>query len=141
MAESMIDLRSDTVTRPTAAMRAAMAAAEVGDDVFSEDPTVKDYERNYTYFHTEEPIRDESSDYADPAAPMKHTLTFSWSHSMSDILNALISGGLQIEYFHEFNYSTIRQFPFLEQHEDGYWHVPDGMYDMPMIFSIKARKP
>src|SRR4030081_3170600 len=37
----MIDLRSDTVTRPTAAMRAAMANAEVGDDVFGEDPTVR----------------------------------------------------------------------------------------------------
>lgn len=37
---SIVDLRSDTVTRPTAAMRAAMAAAEVGDDVYSEDPTV-----------------------------------------------------------------------------------------------------
>ena len=36
----MIDLRSDTVTRPTAAMRQAMAAAEVGDDVFGDDPTV-----------------------------------------------------------------------------------------------------
>jgi len=36
----MIDLRSDTVTRPTAAMRAAMAAAPVGDDQFGEDPTV-----------------------------------------------------------------------------------------------------
>ncbi len=36
----MIDLRSDTVTRPTAEMRAAMAAAEVGDDVYMEDPTV-----------------------------------------------------------------------------------------------------
>jgi threonine aldolase len=36
----MIDLRSDTVTRPTAKMRAAMAAAEVGDDVYGEDPTV-----------------------------------------------------------------------------------------------------
>ena len=36
----MIDLRSDTVTRPTAAMREAMARAEVGDDVFGEDPTV-----------------------------------------------------------------------------------------------------
>jgi threonine aldolase len=35
-----IDLRSDTVTRPTAAMRAAMAAAPVGDDQFGEDPTV-----------------------------------------------------------------------------------------------------
>ena len=36
----MIDLRSDTVTRPTAAMREAMAAAEVGDDVIGDDPTV-----------------------------------------------------------------------------------------------------
>jgi len=36
----MIDLRSDTVTRPTAEMRAAMAGAEVGDDVYLEDPTV-----------------------------------------------------------------------------------------------------
>jgi threonine aldolase len=36
----MIDLRSDTVTRPTAAMRQAMAAADVGDDVFGDDPTV-----------------------------------------------------------------------------------------------------
>ena len=37
----MIDLRSDTVTRPTEAMRAAMASAEVGDDVYGEDPTVR----------------------------------------------------------------------------------------------------
>ncbi|MEE8118134.1 MAG: low-specificity L-threonine aldolase [Gammaproteobacteria bacterium] len=36
----MIDLRSDTVTRPGAAMRKAMADAEVGDDVFGEDPTI-----------------------------------------------------------------------------------------------------
>ncbi|HRZ00062.1 MAG TPA: low-specificity L-threonine aldolase [Burkholderiaceae bacterium] len=39
-AGALVDLRSDTVTRPTAAMRAAMAAAEVGDDVYGEDPTV-----------------------------------------------------------------------------------------------------
>jgi threonine aldolase len=38
--EDFIDLRSDTVTKPTAAMRKAMAEAEVGDDVFGEDPTV-----------------------------------------------------------------------------------------------------
>ena len=36
----MIDLRSDTVTKPTPAMRRAMAEAEVGDDVYGEDPTV-----------------------------------------------------------------------------------------------------
>ena len=37
----MIDLRSDTVTRPTPAMREAMARAEVGDDVYGEDPTAR----------------------------------------------------------------------------------------------------
>lgn len=36
----LIDLRSDTVTRPSAAMRQAMAQAEVGDDVYGDDPTV-----------------------------------------------------------------------------------------------------
>jgi threonine aldolase len=42
---NLIDLRSDTVTRPTAAMRRAMAGAEVGDDVYGEDPTVNRLEQ------------------------------------------------------------------------------------------------
>ena len=41
----MIDLRSDTVTQPTEAMRAAMNAADLGDDVYGEDPTVNELER------------------------------------------------------------------------------------------------
>jgi threonine aldolase len=41
---SVVDLRSDTVTRPTAAMRRAMADADVGDDVFGDDPTVNRFE-------------------------------------------------------------------------------------------------
>ncbi len=40
MKQTLIDLRSDTATKPTAGMRAAMANAEVGDDVFGEDPTI-----------------------------------------------------------------------------------------------------
>jgi threonine aldolase len=43
--EGIVDLRSDTVTRPTAEMRRAMAAAEVGDDVYGEDPTVNRLEK------------------------------------------------------------------------------------------------
>lgn len=41
MSDAPVDLRSDTLTRPTDAMRAAMASAEVGDDVYGEDPTVR----------------------------------------------------------------------------------------------------
>jgi threonine aldolase len=40
MSQPIVDLRSDTVTRPTAAMRHAIATAEVGDDVYGEDPSV-----------------------------------------------------------------------------------------------------
>ena len=40
-----LDFRSDTLTKPTPAMRSAMAAAEVGDDVFNEDPTVHELQR------------------------------------------------------------------------------------------------
>lgn len=40
----LIDLRSDTVTKPSAQMREVMAAAEVGDDVYGEDPTINSLE-------------------------------------------------------------------------------------------------
>lgn len=45
MARRPIDLRSDTVTQPTPAMRRAMAEAAVGDDVYGEDPTIKQLEK------------------------------------------------------------------------------------------------
>jgi threonine aldolase len=47
MAEPLIDLRSDTVTRPSPAMRRAIADAQVGDDVYGEDPTVNRLERKF----------------------------------------------------------------------------------------------
>ena len=45
-----IDLRSDTITQPTPAMREAMARAEVGDDVFGDDPTVAQLEAHVAEF-------------------------------------------------------------------------------------------
>jgi len=47
MPQDLVDLRSDTVTRPTPEMRRAMAAAEVGDDGYGEDPTVNELEEVY----------------------------------------------------------------------------------------------
>jgi len=47
MASGVVDLRSDTVTRPTPEMRRAMAGAEVGDDVYGEDPTVNALEEAF----------------------------------------------------------------------------------------------
>jgi threonine aldolase len=47
MADGLVDLRSDTVTRPTPEMRRAMAEAEVGDDGYGEDPTVRRLEEEF----------------------------------------------------------------------------------------------
>src|SRR5665647_1834386 len=44
MTNRIVDLRSDTITKPVVAMRMAMASAEVGDDVYGEDPTVRGLE-------------------------------------------------------------------------------------------------
>ena len=50
----IIDLRSDTVTLPTESMRRAMAVAELGDDVFEEDPTVNELEKKAAYIFGKE---------------------------------------------------------------------------------------
>lgn len=69
-----IDLRSDTVTRPTEEMRAAMAAAEVGDDVYMEDPTVNRLqERAAAIFGREEAIFVPSGTMGNQIAVRLHT--------------------------------------------------------------------
>ena len=54
MPSEIVDLRSDTVTRPGPEMRRVMAEAEVGDDVFGEDPTVNALEEGMAAFFEKE---------------------------------------------------------------------------------------
>src|SRR5208283_4782406 len=69
-----IDLRSDTITKPTPAMREAMAAAEVGDDVFGEDPTVRELEaETAALLGKEEALLTVSGTMANQLAVRSHT--------------------------------------------------------------------
>ena len=73
---AIVDLRSDTVTRPTLAMRKAMAEAEVGDDVYHEDPTVNRLEeRAADIFEREAAIFVPSGTMGNQAAIKVHTRT------------------------------------------------------------------
>ncbi len=70
----MIDLRSDTVTRPTPEMLKAMASAEVGDDVYSEDPTVNLLqEKAAELFHRESALFMPTGSMANQVAIKIHT--------------------------------------------------------------------
>src|SRR5262245_27615650 len=74
MPDSLIDLRSDTVTRPTPAMRAFMAAAEVADDVFDEDPTVHQLQDKVAaYFGMERSLYVPSGSMSNQIAIKTHT--------------------------------------------------------------------
>lgn len=75
MNEALVDLRSDTVTRPTPEMRRAMAAADVGDDVYREDPTVNRLEeRAAAIFGREAGLFVPSGTMGNQAAIRVHTL-------------------------------------------------------------------
>src|SRR5271157_4487985 len=74
MSDTIVDLRSDTVTRPTPAMRRAMAEAEVGDDVYREDPTVNRLqERAAEIFEREAALFVPSGTMGNQAAIKVHT--------------------------------------------------------------------
>ncbi len=66
---------------------------------------------------------------------------YEWAHSFSCIINSLLSAGLQIEYVHEFPYGFFAKHPDMKKDEDGFWRFQTLKQEIPLIFSIKARKP
>lgn len=95
----------------------------------------------YSYFHSPEPLECKvEGSYADPNAKVSQKVSYEWQHSLSDVLNALISAGLRIEFLHEFPFCMFQKFSFLEQGEDGWWRMKDRNDKIPLMFSLKATK-
>jgi SAM-dependent methyltransferase len=92
-----------------------------------------------SYFNTG-PI-EETSDgsYADRSAILQNKTSFEWQHSLSDIVNALTSNGLRVDFLHEFPFCMFPWLPSMVKGDDGWWHVP-GRDDVPFLFSLKASK-
>ena len=95
----------------------------------------------YPYFHSDEPhVFETSGSYADRDAVIKQPVVYEWTHSMGDILNALLGVGLRIEYLHEFDFIAHRHLPFMVE-RDRLFYLPEGMPKTPLMFSLKAKKP
>lgn len=73
-------------------------------------------------------------------ADVAHT-EYEWPHSLSEIVNAVVGAGLELEFLHEFPYAAYRCLPFMEQGEDGWWRLTEHQDSVPLLFSAKARKP
>lgn len=81
MAEKIIDLRSDTVTKPTPEMREAMANAEVGDDVYGEDPTVNRLEALGAHM-----VGKEAAVFVPTGTMGNQTSIMAWTHRGDEII-------------------------------------------------------
>jgi SAM-dependent methyltransferase len=109
--------------------------------VFNDNPDAKELEVFYDYFPQEEPTMfDDEGSYANPDAKIENTVDYEWTHSVSDIINSLISAGLRIEFFKEHDKTCYQQFPFVKKDNDGYYRLKNQKINIPLMFSIKATK-
>jgi len=105
-------------------------------------PIVWMFDNDFKYiqypYHNETVIEETlEGTYADKNADIK-LKSFGWNHSISEILNALISNGLTIEHFNEFNYSPYNCFNNTVKSEDDYYRIKGLENKIPMLYSIKA---
>ena len=108
-------------------------------DIFDDgDPKLR---VEHDYFHSQAPDRYETTgSYAgrmDEAVPA----VYEWTHSLSDIIGALLDAGLRIESFQEYPICGYACFPFMELGDDGWYRLPKEYPSLPFMFSVQATRP
>ncbi|WP_422107460.1 class I SAM-dependent methyltransferase [Winogradskyella sp.] len=90
------------------------------------------------HYNQDEVIYEEyEGTYANNSAKMV-SKEYGWNHGLSEVINALIEAGLQIDYLNEYDESPYNVFPDLIKQENGMYIMKDQLF--PMIFEIKASK-
>jgi 2-polyprenyl-3-methyl-5-hydroxy-6-metoxy-1,4-benzoquinol methylase len=112
--------------------------------VFDDD--ADELQVRYSYFGGAEPDRDDSDgSYADRGAKLVHRTTFNWAFPLGHVVSSLIDAGLRIEFLHEHPRCVARvlgnQLVRDESIADERWYrFPEGRPDVPLAFSLRARK-
>ncbi|HVN51704.1 MAG TPA: class I SAM-dependent methyltransferase [Acidimicrobiales bacterium] len=93
------------------------------------------------YFWQAEGTRwDDDYTYTDGAPLDRAYESWEWTHPVSAVVTVLLDRGLRLELFHEHPFTLFPRWPFLE-HRDGAWWMPEAMPSLPLLYSIKVRKP
>lgn len=93
----------------------------------------------YSYNKSSVIEEEESGTYADTAAAI-NTTSFTWNHGLGEVLTALISHGLKIEFLHEFPFSPYNCFQNTVKGADGNFRIKNLENLIPMMYSVKATK-
>jgi SAM-dependent methyltransferase len=98
-----------------------------------------DLERSY--FDSGPHFDDSPGTYADLEAVTTHNASYEWQHPLGAVVSALIDAGLQIEFLHEQPFTLFPRWPFLEEQSDGSYVLPAATPELPLMYSVRARKP
>ena len=93
----------------------------------------------HSYFPDAEGIHYPGGDHTYTGGETLETPSYEWQHSMSEIVNAIIDAGLELESLNEFPTSEYRAFPQMQLHDDG-WRLDKNHGSIPFLFSIRATK-
>jgi SAM-dependent methyltransferase len=93
----------------------------------------------YAYENQEVIVTENEGTYTDRNADIKEK-EYSWNHSISEVLNALVAAGLKIEFFNEHMYSPYPCFRNTVETEKDKWHIKGMEGKLPMVYSLKAIK-
>lgn len=108
---------------------------------FDDSGDVTDLRVRFPYFARETPLPfPVQGSYADPEAQVEQTVEYCWPHGIGEIVTALASAGLRIDFLHEWPF-LFWSMPFLVEHPDRTWRLPAEMSgEIPLLFSLKATK-
>jgi SAM-dependent methyltransferase len=108
---------------------------------FDDSDGVTDLRVRFPYFARETPVPfPVQGSYADREAQVQQKVEYCWPHGIGEIVTALASAGLRIDFLHEWPFLRW-SLPFLVEHPDGTWRLPAEMPgEIPLAFSLKATK-
>lgn len=86
-------------------------------------------------------VFDETQTYTGDTRPLTQTRNYEWIHALSDIVNALISAGLRLDFLREHEQISWRAFPDMIETGVDLFSLPPGAPRLPLSFSIGATKP
>ncbi|MFZ5676209.1 MAG: class I SAM-dependent methyltransferase, partial [Pseudomonadota bacterium] len=85
-------------------------------------------------------VEEVATTYTGAAEELSNKTTYSWQHPLSDIINGLIGAGLTLDWFREHAALVWPLFPNMKAGEDGLYRLPADHVQLPLAFSLEARK-
>lgn len=108
---------------------------EVGYCLAQDQPVVVN-----DYFFSGPLLEECEGTYADLDAPTAHNTSYQWPHPTAQVLTAILTAGLRLRFFHEWDYTLFQLNKWLVKGKDGRYRWP-GPGRLPLMYSLKAEKP